>query len=174
MQGVPGDPPARRCSAPPRGVQHRRSWQLLRLTHAGWHGRCNPCLITLLGTLQRPCVHEGLAVHWVDGPPRVPRLPPAGHSLRLQLPHLRHERRLSHMHLTGVLMDAGPLSSDLSMQPLQALNQSAGAKQGLHRTEADLRAPQRLHRPEADLRAPQRLETKQCMRLPSQQHLAGS
>ena len=84
-------------------------------------------------------------------------------------------------------MDAGPLSSDLSMQPLQALNQSAGAKQGLHRPEADLRAPQRLHRPEADLRAPQRLhkpeadlrapqrlETKQCMRLPSQQHLAGS
>ena len=40
-------------------------------------------------------VHELVTVHWVDGPARVARLPPGGHCLRLQLPHLQSKTNLN-------------------------------------------------------------------------------
>lgn len=53
----------------------------------GWKGGYN-VVMQNRHIVQRPSVHEGVGVDRVDGPSRVPWLPPAIHGLWLQLPHL--------------------------------------------------------------------------------------
>lgn len=63
-----------------------RMTEMTRTSHLGLGS--DDLLIGDADALQGACAHELLAVHRVDGPAWVPRLPPTCHRPGLQLPHL--------------------------------------------------------------------------------------